>query len=116
MTSNSPSRWRLVGIAGLVTTSRQRQALALGWKKIKEFIESAGEGCAPIAKGRFFVWPMRGAGTGTRAFRSRGRGRNATYARPACQLVLSRCAGNALSPVNRTRKTLEKGESSPSDI
>jgi len=29
---------------GRVTTSRQRQALALGWKEIKEFIESAGEG------------------------------------------------------------------------
>jgi len=29
---------------GRVTTSRQRQALGLGWKEIKEFIESAGEG------------------------------------------------------------------------
>jgi integrase len=29
---------------GRNTTSRQRQALALGWKEIKEFIESAGEG------------------------------------------------------------------------
>ena len=29
---------------GRLTTSRQRQALALGWKEIKEFIESAGEG------------------------------------------------------------------------
>ncbi len=29
---------------GRITTSRQRQALALGWKEIKEFIESAGEG------------------------------------------------------------------------
>src|SRR5271165_4059490 len=29
---------------GRVTTSRQRQALALGWKEIKEFIKSAGEG------------------------------------------------------------------------
>jgi integrase len=29
---------------GRVTTSRQRQALALGWQDIKEFIESAGEG------------------------------------------------------------------------
>jgi integrase len=29
---------------GRLTTSRQRQALALGWKVIKEFIESAGEG------------------------------------------------------------------------
>ena len=27
-----------------VTTSRQRQALALGWKEIKEFIEGAGDG------------------------------------------------------------------------
>jgi integrase len=29
---------------GRVTTSRQRQALALGWKEIKEFIDTAGEG------------------------------------------------------------------------
>jgi site-specific recombinase XerD len=29
---------------GRNTTSRQRQALALGWKEIKEFINSAGEG------------------------------------------------------------------------
>jgi integrase len=29
---------------GQGTSSRQRQALALGWKEIKEFIESAGEG------------------------------------------------------------------------
>lgn len=29
---------------GRKTSGRQRQALALGWKEIKEFIESAGEG------------------------------------------------------------------------
>jgi integrase len=29
---------------GMNTSARQRQALALGWKEIKEFIDSAGEG------------------------------------------------------------------------
>jgi hypothetical protein len=29
---------------GRKTSSRQRQALALGWKEIKEFIETAGDG------------------------------------------------------------------------
>jgi site-specific recombinase XerD len=45
---SSPSASEAVRLAlkemGRVTTSRQRQALALGWKEIKEFIESAGEG------------------------------------------------------------------------
>ncbi len=45
---SSPSASEPVRLAlkemGRITTSRQRQALALGWKEIKEFIESAGEG------------------------------------------------------------------------
>ncbi len=41
--SSEPVRLALKEM-GRLTTSRQRQALALGWKEIKEFIESAGEG------------------------------------------------------------------------
>src|SRR5580692_698640 len=36
--------WLALKEMGQKTSARQRQALALGWKEIKEFIESAGEG------------------------------------------------------------------------
>lgn len=43
---------------GQTVSARQRQAYALGWAEIADFVQSAGEGCALSANGRFFAWRM----------------------------------------------------------
>jgi hypothetical protein len=57
---------------GRETSARQDQAHPLGWKEIKEFIESAGErDCARIVKEPCCAWPMRRSRGAASSWRSK---------------------------------------------